>query len=710
MSSYDLYLPFFSDLSITSGASLEFDITFNTGATAILTVNVVNNYTPSDDADLRSLSVNGTPVTGFHPDVTTYNVGLPYGASSATVTTTTNDSNAQISITQASSLPGSVKVTVTAEDGKTTKTYTINLTIAPPAFVPVTDITGVPAAATAGVNLELSGKVVPANATNQTIDWSVLSAGTTGATVSGNTLSTKAAGTVTLRATITNGLTVSTDYTQNFTITGSATPVTTYTITFTSNGLVYAIRNVNSGQDIGSAAWPADPTRSSYTFAGWFKGENGAGSQFTSTMPVNATMTVYAKWTYNGGETSSGDESSTYATPAYNADVKAGIGPSSTLPVTVDKSSGNASVDAGMGNSLMSDGKTTAITVSAVPDVDTYTLGIPVPSLSTQDEQGALAFSTDTGTITVLSNMLTGVEGISGSKAEISIGHGDKNSLPGDVKAAIGDKPLVSLCLFIDGKQMNWNNPDAPVSVSIPYTLKAAELAHPERIVIWYIDGSGNMVSVPNGHYDPATGAVTFTTTHFSYYAVGYNIVSFTDVADTAWYSNAVGFIAARGIMTGTGNGKYSPDAKLTRGEFIVMLMKAYSIDPDKSVTENFSDAGSTYYTSYLATARRLGISSGVGNNMYAPGNEITRQEMFTLLYNVLKFIAQLPQGAKLNGSSGKSLSCFSDAGQIASWAKDAVTLLVETGTIGGNDGMLTPTSTTTRAEMVQVVYNLFGK
>jgi len=64
-----------------------------------------------------------------------------------------------------------------------------------------------------------------------------------------------------------------------------------------------------------------------------------------------------------------------------------------------------------------------------------------------------------------------------------------------------------------------------------------------------------------------------------------------------------------------------------------------------------------------------------------------------------------LPQG-----DSGKSLSSFSDAGQIASWAKDAMALLVETGVVSGNNGMLTPTSTATRAEMAQMVYNLLSR
>jgi hypothetical protein len=135
------------------------------------------------------------------------------------------------------------------------------------------------------------------------------------------------------------------------------------------------------------------------------------------------------------------------------------------------------------------------------------------------------------------------------------------------------------------------------------------------------------------------------------------------------------------------------------------MMMRAYDIAPDENPADNFSDAGNTYYTGYLAAAKRLGISAGVGNNMYAPDKEIARQEMFTLLYNALKVIGQLP-----GGDSGKTLSDFTDAGQIDAWAKEAMALLVKTGTVGGSNGKLTPQGTTTRAEMAQVLHNLLGK
>jgi len=82
----------------------------------------------------------------------------------------------------------------------------------------------------------LTSTVVPSNATNQTIAWSVVSGS---ATVSGSTLNATAAGTVTVRATITDGTAQGTNYTQNFNITASGgTPATDYTGTY-SGGLSY---------------------------------------------------------------------------------------------------------------------------------------------------------------------------------------------------------------------------------------------------------------------------------------------------------------------------------------------------------------------------------------------------------------------------------------------------------------------------------------
>lgn len=86
----------------------------------------------STDATLSSLTYNGTSVPNFDPNTTTYDVELPTGTTAVpTVAATKNDSKASDPvISAATSLPGATTVTVTAEDGTTTKTYTINFTVA----------------------------------------------------------------------------------------------------------------------------------------------------------------------------------------------------------------------------------------------------------------------------------------------------------------------------------------------------------------------------------------------------------------------------------------------------------------------------------------------------------------------------------------------------------------------------------------------------
>ncbi len=373
-----------------------------------------------------------------------------------------------------------------------------------------------------------------------------------------------------------------------------------------------------------------------------------------------------------------------------------------------------AQVDVGaISKDIFNTGNSIDITMPKIPGINSYVLGIPADYLSGASKRGTLNFITSIGKMTLPTDMLDNIPDSQGKEAEIAFGYGDKSDLSDSMKAAIGDRPLIQLLLTLNGEQVEWNNPNAPVTVTIPYTPTEEELKNPESIVVWYIDGSGKAVSVPNGHYDSVSGTVTFMTTHFSDYAVAYRPISFTDVAKDAWYKKAVNFIAARQITSGTGNGNYSPMARITRGEFITLLMRAYDIAPDNNPTDNFDDAGNTYFSGYLAAAKRLGISQGTGKNMFSPGKEITRQEMFTLLYNALKVIDRLPSAlsnGKPTGNTGKTLGDFTDANEINSWAKEAFTLLVETGTVVGNNGKLTPNGTATRAEMAQILYSLLSK
>lgn len=355
------------------------------------------------------------------------------------------------------------------------------------------------------------------------------------------------------------------------------------------------------------------------------------------------------------------------------------------------------------------DGKTTAIVSvneqAVIKGTDPSTVIIDLTGELKQDE--TIQINISAGVLAKLVGYGTGLSIVTG-KGDLDFPAAFIASLSQEGTATVtaelasGDKPTVRLTVAADGKQIALSNPGEPFSIAIPYTPTEEEALNPESIIARCTDDSGNLFVIPDCSYNPDTGAVVFNASRFGRFTVDFNKVRFKDVEEDAWYATAVSYIAARGITAGTGGGKFSPKATLTRGDFLVLLMRSYGITPDGNAENNFADAGSTYYTGYLAAAKRLGISAGVGSNSFAPEKEITRQEMFTLLYNALKVIGRLPEG-----SSGKRLDYFTDAGQIATWAEESMELLVETGIIVGNAGRLTPSSPTTRAEIAQVLYNL---
>lgn len=313
----------------------------------------------------------------------------------------------------------------------------------------------------------------------------------------------------------------------------------------------------------------------------------------------------------------------------------------------------------------------------------------------------ALTVSSPIADITFSSKAFSTISKEAVSDVKLAVTKMDSSALLDQVKQTVGDRPVFNFNVTSGDKTISQFG--GSVRVAVPYTPKAGE--DTEAIVIYYINAEGKAEIVKNCVYNQKTGTISFETNHFSTYAVGYNKVSFKDVDPDIWYGNAVDFIAAREITTGTGNNNFSPNAKLTRGQFIVQVMKAYGISPDNNLEDNFADAGDTYYTGYLAAAKRLGISEGIGNNMFAPNNEITRQEMFTLLYNLLKTIGKL-----LEVETVKDIATYKDVSSIATWAKDAMTVLVGAGIVSGDTEMLSPTSTTNRAQLAQVLYNLLSK
>lgn len=220
----------------------------------------------------------------------------------------------------------------------------------------------------------------------------------------------------------------------------------------------------------------------------------------------------------------------------------------------------------------------------------------------------------------------------------ISVKAVDKGSLTPEARAGIGDRPVYDFTLRSGDKKISEFG-NGKVEVSIPYTLKPGEKKN--SIVVYYIDNSGKLITV-KGKYDEAAVTVQFTTKHFSSYVIGYKEVKISDIKSGTGSYDAVQFLAARGVMNVFG-GKFSPSKKISKADFIMVMMKAYDIRPDSKITDNFNDAGNKYYTSYLATAKRLGFIKGVGNNKFKPDAVITKKDMLIIIDRVLKYTGEQP-------------------------------------------------------------------
>ena len=169
-------------------------------------------------------------------------------------------------------------------------------------------------------------------------------------------------------------------------------------------------------------------------------------------------------------------------------------------------------------------------------------------------------------------------------------------------------------------------SPFSDVSTSA-YYYEAVKWAQEKGIT----GGIGNGLFGPN---QPCTRAQIVT---FLWRAAGSPVVNYamnmTDVAEDAYYAEAVRWALSEGITTGTGDGKFSPDTTCTRAQAVTFLYRA-SGAPAVSGNAAFSDvATNAYYAAAVKWAEKNGITGGIGGGLFGSGNDCTRAQIVTFLY-----------------------------------------------------------------------------
>ncbi|MEK5478164.1 endo-1,4-beta-xylanase [Paenibacillus sp. FSL R5-0407] len=344
--------------------------------------------------------------------------------------------------------------------------------------------------------------------------------------------------------------------------------------------------------------------------------------------------------------------------------------------------------------------KQIVIEVPNQANVQSYVVHLPASSLQSNNNV-EFVLKTEYATLHVPSNMLSNMTEEAG-QVSIQINKGSANDLNADARGKVGSRPIIDLSVKAGDRVLAWNNAAAPITVSLPYTPAAQELANPDQIVILYVGSQGQATVVPSGRYDSKTGAVIFTTTHFSTYAVAYVTKSFADLQNTAWAKQAVEAMAARDIIKGISDENFAPKASITRADFITLLVRALELKGSGGNAAAFSDVQPTaYYAEALAIAKELGIASGFNDNTFKPGSSISRQDMMVLTARALN------AAGKQTGGQG-SLDPYSDATSLAAYAKDSAASLIGSGIVNGKDGKIAPADTLTRAEAAMILYRIW--
>lgn len=163
------------------------------------------------------------------------------------------------------------------------------------------------------------------------------------------------------------------------------------------------------------------------------------------------------------------------------------------------------------------------------------------------------------------------------------------------------------------------------------------------------------------------------------------------------WAWGAIDDLWERGIIRGDGKGYYNPNASISRGDFTLMLCRAFELHADAK--GSFTDVDEdSYYSDAVATAKALKIAKGQGGK-FNPKSSLSRQDAMVLLVRAM-------EAAEIDLPSAEEsvLDAFSDGGKISDYAVEAVAALTQAGIIRGSGGMLHPKSNVSRAEMAVIL------
>lgn len=276
---------------------------------------------------------------------------------------------------------------------------------------------------------------------------------------------------------------------------------------------------------------------------------------------------------------------------------------------------------------------------------------------------------------------------LSQAKGDITIG----------TEAVAGSKPTFDLTVMSQNSKIT-NFKPGTIKVSIPYTIKKGEAS--SNIVISSLSGKNKApVMVVNSSYDSKKKVVTFTTDHFSKYAVTYKKLAVTSDAKSHKSKGAIEFMRVRELLINKSKTKTVPNQSITREEVAVALGKISGINVKSYKNTAFKDVPSSNPNApYIVWANKTGIMKGTSKTSFKPASTVTRQELASIL---VKYAAY----KKYDLPTVNKKVTFTDQSKITKSNISAVSKLQVAGIMKGTTTKkFEPTKKVTRADFSETI------
>ena len=227
----------------------------------------------------------------------------------------------------------------------------------------------------------------------------------------------------------------------------------------------------------------------------------------------------------------------------------------------------------------------------------------------------------------------------------------------------------------------------------------------------YVVDSDGEVSDVRLYYYDDIELVISDVTDYVVVYDANNVIKScpknnncplhkFMDVNTYGWYHDGIHYAIDNGLMVGYSDTQFGPDDAITRGQIVTILWRLEG-SPSVKQSMTFKDVASdAYYAKAVQWAQANGIVGGYNTDTFGPDDNITREQMVTIMHRYAEF-----KEYKVTTDKSDSLRAFEDYAQISDWAVQSVKWGVDNGIIAGyGDGILGPLGTTTRAQAATIM------